>query len=249
MRHHIWYNRVCDAICFSELLDDIESAFKDGESCVRNAPLQEFPDCEFRWFLTREFQATLLGDTRPETHLIFIGMNPAEAQRFAGKHECGDWTCAYLVNRRENHDYPECFGEPTRLSFVNLVPVVATKPSEAKKKWDALSNYHEEILKLNAETLKMILSTQEDFYVIPVFGTGLKSPGDWRWNGFTTMLPILEELKEAELRIFAIQKDSSFAPHPRQWPKASIIRNCFEPALEQLQKLRNDAELKRQQSA
>lgn len=142
---------------FLQLKDDIESAFKNGEPCARNAPLQEFSNFEFRWFLTREFQPSLQGDTRPETHLIFIGMNPAEARQFAGMHECGDWTCAYLLNRRENHDYPERFGEPTRLSFVNLVPVVATKPSEAQKKWDALSNYHEEILKLNAETLKMIL--------------------------------------------------------------------------------------------
>lgn len=233
---------------FLQLKDDIESAFKNGESCVRNAPLQEFPDFEFRWFLTGEFQPSLPGDKRPETHLIFIGMNPAEARQFARKGEDGDWTCAYLLNRLRNHDYPECFGEPTRLSFVNLVPVVATKPSEAEKKWKALSNYQEEILTLNVETLKMILSAQEDFYVIPVFGTGLKGPGDWRWDGFTTMLPILEELKEADSRIFAIEKGSSFAPHPRRWPKASNIRNCFQPALEQLQKLRNDAELNHQQS-
>ena len=233
---------------FLQPKDDIESAFKNGESCVRNAPLQEFPDFEFRWFLTGEFQPSLPGGKRPETHLIFIGMNPAEARQLARKGEDGDWTCAYLLNRLRNHDYPECFGEPTRLSFVNLVPVVATKPSEAEKKWKALSNYQQEILTLNVETLKMILSAQEDFYVIPVFGTGLKGPGDWRWDGFTTMLPILEELKEADSRIFAIEKGSSFAPHPRRWPKASNIRNCFQPALEQLQKLRNDAELNHQQS-
>lgn len=230
---------------FLKLKDDIESAFKNGEPCVRNAPLQEFPGTEFRWFLTGEFQPSLPEDTRPKTHLIFIGMNPAEAIEFERTPKDGDRTCAYLLNRRENHDYPEPFGEPTRLSFVNLVPVVDTKPSEAEKKWNELVNYHEEILKLNAETLKVILSAQEDFYVIPVFGTGL----ELFWDGFATMLPILEELKEADSRIFAIQKCSSFAPHPLRWPKASNIRNCFQPALQQLQKLRNDAELKRQQSA
>lgn len=218
-------------------IDQIWQAFELGESCLRHAPVKEFPKVEFRWFLTRTFPSRVADNQQYGTHLIFIGMNPAEARVFAGTPECGDWTCGYLVNRRINDEFPKSFGAPTRLSFVNLVPIVDKQPDRAEQKWTMLQEYHDEILDINVEILRKMLAESQDYIVIPAFGVDLNA-SDWRWRGFCKLLPVLEKIEEPDSRIMAVGRGDRVPYHPRMWPQVGPLGEAFRPVLGNLQALR-----------
>ena len=219
-----------------------------GEPCLRNAAVPDWQDIEFRWFLTqkrppeaKEKREKKNADSISSSshHLIFIGMNPAEATRFAGTKDHGDPTCARLLNACKNNKYPEYFRPISRLSFFNLVPIVDKHPDDAKLKWTKrVGKQQQEILELNTIVLQKLIELEDDFIVIPAFGVGLK-PSDWRWLGFEAVLPVLKEIPEPDKRIVSVMsKDNKRGPyHPRNWSTKGLPSIKFTPSLDALNKL------------
>ena len=233
-----------DEVSVAEMTKSIEMALEDDKPCLRNAPFDEFPDIEFRWFLTRD-----LNKDEPEnvkasseqisssgTHLIFIGMNPAEATYFGPTSEGGDSTCARIVNAFAGRYLPENFYPVSRLSFFNLIPIVHQRPSEAQQKWNKVSSYHTGILATNLEVLSRLLTIKDNFILIPAFGVKMK-PSDWRWKGFEKIFPLLKgtfddmDISDRNDRLLSVRNNY----HPRGWPSNETLGTAFSPAWEKLE--------------
>ena len=228
-----------DEVFVARMTKSIEMALEDDEPCLR-APIDEFPDIEFRWFLTRD-----LNEDKPKnvnessvqisssgTHLIFIGMNPAEAKYFGPTREGGDSTCARIVNAFAGRYLPEDFYPVSRLRFFNLIPIVHQRPSEAQQKWNKVGSYHAEILATNLEVLSRLLAIEDDFILIPAFGVDIK-PSDWRWEGFKKIFPLLNNIPDKNDRLLSVNNNY----HPRGWPSYKTLGTGFSPAWEKLQRL------------
>lgn len=228
----------------SDVYLEVQRSLDQGKSCLRNAPFADFPDIEFRWFLTRNVDTKLeknhedkgVDSSDSSHHLIFIGMNPAEAIHFAPTADKGDPTCARLYNAFIRNAYPEIFYPISRLSFFNLVPVVHKYPSEAKKRWERVKPLHQEILQLNSIVLERLMKLEDDYLVIPAFGVGLKS-SDWRWRGFEQILPILKDITEPRKRVLSVGNQY----HPRAWPCYESLSDAFAPSLDKLERLAQKA--------
>lgn len=229
-----------DEAFVAEMTKSIEVALEDDEPCLRNAPIDEFPDIEFRWFLTRD-----LNEDKPKnvkessvqisssgTHLIFIGMNPAEAKYFGPASEEGDPTCARIINAFAGRYLPEDFYPVSRISFFNLIPIVHQHPSETQQKWNKVGSYHAEILATNLEVLSRLLAIEDDFILIPAFGVNMK-PSDWRWEGFEKIFPLLKKIHDKNGRLLSVNNNY----HPRRWPSYETLGTGFSSAWENLQGL------------
>ena len=227
-----------DEVFVARMTKCIEIALEADKRCLRNAPIDEFPDIEFRWFLTRDLnkdkpknvKASSVQISSSGTHLIFIGMNPAEARCFGPTGEEGDFTCARIVNAFAGEYLPKNFYPVSRFSFFNLIPIVAQKPAEAQQKWNTVGSYHAEILATNLEVLKRLLDIEDDFILIPVFGVDMK-PSDWRWEGFKQIFPLLEDIPDRNDRLLSV---NAHYP-PRCWPSTETLGTAFSPAWEKLE--------------
>lgn len=223
-----------EQLSVSDTTVEIQTKLDQGATHLRNAPIDEFPDIEFRWFLTRDL-STELDDThdgRPGTHLITIGMNPAEAIYFGPTRDGGDATCARIYNACHRRKLPDHFYPVSRLSFFNLVPVVDKSPTQSKKKWKQLGSLQPQILEANVGALEALLAVDDNYLVIPAFGVALKR-SDWRWEGFRKIAPILLDIPKAETRILSVGKHK----HPRGWGANDSLYKAFAPSLKSIEVL------------
>lgn len=237
-----------DEVFVAKMTKNIEKALEADKPCLRDTPIDEFPDIKFRWFLTRD-----LNEDKPKnikassgqisssgTHLIFIGMNPAEAKYFGPVREGGDQTCARIVNAFAGRYLPKDFYPVSRLSFFNLIPIVHQRPAEAQQKWNKVGTYHAEILETNLEVLSRLLAIEDDFILIPAFGAKMK-PSDWRWEGFKKIFPLLKDIPDKDDRLLSVNNNY----HPRGWRSYETLRTGFSPAWEKLQRLAERAQRSR----
>ena len=243
-----------DEVFVAKMTKNIEKALEADKPCLRDTPIDEFPDIKFRWFLTRD-----LNEDKPKnvkassgqisssgTHLIFIGMNPAQATYFGptrkggdstkeegdSNKKQGDLTCARIVNAFAGGYLPEDFYPVSRLSFFNLIPIVDQDPSEAQQKWNKVGSYHAEILATNLEVLSRLLAIEDNFILIPAFGVKIK-PSDWRWEGFEKIFPLLKKIHDKNGRLLSVNNNY----HPRRWPSYETLGTGFSSAWEKLQRL------------
>lgn len=191
----------------------ISSKYRDGAETVREIAVKDDnTTVECRWFLRTS------GSKSAEngSNLIFIGMNPSEATRFARKNDGGDWTTARIYNCWVNGEFDRAFGSVSSLTLVNAVPIVQKESAQARTTWNRLPvNVTEKLLKRNIEVASMIFEVQPtNSYFVPIWGKSANED-DWRWDGIHRMCELLSNIKRGHVK--AITNDG-YPAHPRRWP-------------------------------
>lgn len=198
-----------------------------------------------RYFLRTEHNPNADG------HLVFIGINPSKATRFArnNKRDGGDHTTAAILERfplQEGKNFPSDYA---MMTIINLVPLVG-QPEQSKGRTLKLPTWSsdegrreiEDSIRETKEVFKVIVPTAT--HIILCWGKHKTKSFPWKPSIISHILPILKKYIPVDAKVEMIQSANSpfFPVHPayKHW-HVEPRSEAFKPFVSAVPFLHNES--------